>query len=43
MQEFDMVLALEEKISLTFWWVIALGITLYLLLSVVNTIIVVTR
>jgi hypothetical protein len=38
-----MVLALEEKISLTCWWVIALGITLYLMLSVVNTIMVVAR
>jgi hypothetical protein len=38
-----MVLALEEKISLAAWWTVALGITLYLLLSVVNTIIVVAR
>lgn len=38
-----MILALEEKLSLTFWWVIALGITFYLFLGIVDTIIVVTH
>jgi len=36
-----MGIALQERLSLTLWWVIALGITIYLALGVVNTIMVV--
>jgi len=36
-----MGIALQERLSLTLWWVVALGITLYLALGVVNTIMVV--
>ena len=35
--------AVEERLSLTLWWVVALGITSYLFLGVVNTIIVVLQ
>jgi hypothetical protein len=36
-----MGIALQERMSLTLWWIVALGITLYLALGVLNTIIVV--
>ena len=36
-----MVITLEEKISLAFWWAVAIGITIYLALGVVNTLVVV--
>ncbi len=35
--------ALEERLSLTLWWVVALGITSYLFLGAVNTIMVVLQ
>jgi hypothetical protein len=36
-----MVITLQEKMSLTFWWVIALGITTYLALGIANTLMVI--
>jgi len=35
-----MVLVLQERISLSMWWVIAIGITIYLFLGTVDTILV---
>jgi hypothetical protein len=35
-----MELVLEEKISLTLWWMVAIGITIYLFLGAVDTIMV---
>ncbi len=35
-----MELVLEEKISLTIWWMVAIGITIYLFLGAVDTIMV---
>jgi len=35
--------ALEEKLSLAIWWVVALGITAYLFLGAVSTIMVVLQ
>ena len=35
--------ALEERFSLTLWWIVALGITTYLFLGAVNTMIVVLQ
>jgi len=36
-----MVTTVEERISLAFWWMVGVGITLYLFLGVVNTLMVV--
>lgn len=36
-----MVVTMQEKVSMTFWWVVAAGVTTYLMLGIVNTIIVV--
>lgn len=38
-----MAVTFEEKLSLGFWWVVALLITTYLALGVVNTLIVILR
>ena len=38
-----MVTTFEERLSLTFWWFIGVGITSYLFLGVVNTLMVVLR
>lgn len=35
--------SLREKLSLTFWWSIASGITAYLFLGAVDTIMVIVR
>jgi hypothetical protein len=32
-----MVITIEEKVSLAFWWVVAFAITGYLFLGIVNT------
>jgi len=36
-----MDLALQEKISLMIWWAVAIGITIYLALGAIDTIMVV--
>lgn len=36
-----MISTFAEKISLAFWWVVASGITTYLFLGAVNTIVVI--
>jgi hypothetical protein len=36
-----MTLSLGQRFSLLFWWVIAFGITIYLFLGAVNTIMVI--
>lgn len=38
-----MVITFEEKLSLAFWWLVGFGITTYLFLGIINTIIVVTE
>ncbi len=35
-----MELVLQERISLSLWWVVAIGITVYLFLGVLDTIMV---
>jgi hypothetical protein len=36
-----MVTTFEERISLAFWWLVGIGITTYLFLGVINTLMVV--
>lgn len=36
-----MIISFQERVSLLFWWIVASGITLYLFLGAVNTIMVV--
>lgn len=36
-----MVTTLEERLSIAFWWLVGVGITVYLFLGVVNTLMVV--
>jgi len=38
-----MLVTLEEKISIALWWVVAVGITGYLFLGVVNTLMVILK
>ncbi len=38
-----MVVTLQEKLSMAFWWLIALGVTGYLILGIVNTFMVISR
>lgn len=33
-----MVITAEEKISIAFWWMVAVGITAYLILGIINTV-----
>jgi hypothetical protein len=36
-----MVTTFEERLSIAFWWLVGIGITVYLFLGVVNTLMVV--
>ena len=36
-----MVTTFEERLSLAFWWLVGVGITVYLFLGVINTLMVV--
>ncbi len=38
-----MILTLEEKLSISFWWLVALGITGYLCLGIANTVVVILQ
>jgi hypothetical protein len=38
-----MEVTLQERMSMAFWWLIALGVTTYLILGIINTAIVITQ
>lgn len=38
-----MVISLQEKISITFWWIVAVGVTAYLAVGIIETLVVILR
>ncbi len=38
-----MVISLQEKMSITFWWIVAVAVTAYLALGILDTLVVILQ